>query len=236
MSVFRKLNTLETHRLIKRTYGCQGNKDGGRDRYGIWDGHAHTAICELDDQQGPSVEHRELCSALHGSLDGREAAGSRYTCKYGWGPLLFTWNSHNVILTGYTPTLNKKFKRKEIKYSWLCYCHKHHPVSTTLVHSEHVRQGLNSQSDGSVVSSSPPCGVENPAHHSGSCRSGSWVSQSQRAPSQSLQPASNDPSGKSMVSAKHQVLSQQVNVDTFMFSNISSNWHKEEKKHSKAFI
>lgn len=83
MSVFRKLNTLETHRLIKRTYGCQGNKDGGRDRYGIWDGHAHTAICELDDQQGPSVEHRELCSALHGSLDGREAAGSRYTCKYG---------------------------------------------------------------------------------------------------------------------------------------------------------
>ena len=44
MSVFRKLNTLETHGLIKRTYGCQASKDGGRDRYGIWDGHAHTAI------------------------------------------------------------------------------------------------------------------------------------------------------------------------------------------------
>lgn len=28
MSVFTKLNTLETHRLKKRTYGCQGSKDG----------------------------------------------------------------------------------------------------------------------------------------------------------------------------------------------------------------
>ena len=158
MSVFRKLNTLETHGLIKRTYGCQASKDGGRDRYGIWDGHAHTAICERDDQQGPSVEHRELCSALHGSLEGREVAGSRYTCMYGWGPLLFTCNGHNIILTGYTPILNKNFNRKEIKYSWTCYCHNRHPVLTTLVHSEHVRQGLNSQSDGPIVSSSPPCG------------------------------------------------------------------------------
>lgn len=44
MSVFKKLNTLKTHRLMKQTYGCQGSKDAGRDRYGIWDGHVHTAI------------------------------------------------------------------------------------------------------------------------------------------------------------------------------------------------
>ena len=84
MSVFRKLNTLETHGLIKRTYGCQASKDGGRDRYGIWDGHTHTAICERDDQQGPSVEHRELCSMLYSSLDERGVWGENgCMCMYG---------------------------------------------------------------------------------------------------------------------------------------------------------
>lgn len=29
----------------------------------------------MDDQQGPTVEPRELCSALGGSLEGREAGG-----------------------------------------------------------------------------------------------------------------------------------------------------------------
>ena len=38
-------------RLKKRTYGCQGSKDGGRDGYGTWDGYVHTATCEMDDQQ-----------------------------------------------------------------------------------------------------------------------------------------------------------------------------------------
>ena len=43
----------------------------GRDSQELWDGHVHTAIFKMDNQQGPTVQHRELCSVLCGSLDGR---------------------------------------------------------------------------------------------------------------------------------------------------------------------
>ena len=36
----------------------------GRESLGVWDGHVHTAILKMDHQQGPAVEHRELCSML----------------------------------------------------------------------------------------------------------------------------------------------------------------------------
>ena len=39
--------------------------------YGVWDGHIHTTISEIGNQQGPTVERMELCSMLCGSLDGR---------------------------------------------------------------------------------------------------------------------------------------------------------------------
>ena len=39
--------------------------------WGVWDGHVHIATFRGDNQQGPTVEHRELCSVLCGSLDGR---------------------------------------------------------------------------------------------------------------------------------------------------------------------
>ena len=47
----------------------------GRDSQGVWDGHVHTAIFKMDNQQGPTVQHRELCSVLCGSLDGRGVWG-----------------------------------------------------------------------------------------------------------------------------------------------------------------
>ena len=37
-----------------------GEMYGGRDSEGVWDGHIHTAIFNMDSQQGPVVEHREL--------------------------------------------------------------------------------------------------------------------------------------------------------------------------------
>ena len=40
-------------------------------RQGVWDGHVHTAISKMDNQQAPAIQHRELCSILHGRLDGR---------------------------------------------------------------------------------------------------------------------------------------------------------------------
>ena len=42
---------------------------GGRDSYGVRGGHVHTAVFKMDNQQGPTAQHRELCSVLCGSLD-----------------------------------------------------------------------------------------------------------------------------------------------------------------------
>ena len=47
---------------------------------GSRDGHVHTAILKTDHQQGTAVEHRELCSMLRGSLDGRGARERMDTC------------------------------------------------------------------------------------------------------------------------------------------------------------
>ena len=44
----------------------------GRDSYGVWDGHVHTAIFKMDNQQGPTVQRMELYLMLCGSLDERE--------------------------------------------------------------------------------------------------------------------------------------------------------------------
>ena len=52
----------------------RGN-DGGRDSWGIWDQCVHTLILKMDNQQGPTVQQRELCSLLPGSLDGRGVWG-----------------------------------------------------------------------------------------------------------------------------------------------------------------
>ena len=38
------------------------------------------AIFKMDDQQGPTVQPRELCSVLRGSLDGRGVWGIMDTC------------------------------------------------------------------------------------------------------------------------------------------------------------
>ena len=36
----------------------------GKDRLGVWDGHVHTATFKIDNQQGPTVKHRELLNIL----------------------------------------------------------------------------------------------------------------------------------------------------------------------------
>ena len=43
---------------------ARGKERRGRDSYGVWDGHVHTAIFKMDN-------HRELCLMFCGSLDGR---------------------------------------------------------------------------------------------------------------------------------------------------------------------
>ena len=38
-----------------------GEKMRGRDNQGVCDGHVHTAMFKMDNQQGPTEQHRELC-------------------------------------------------------------------------------------------------------------------------------------------------------------------------------
>ena len=40
----------------------------GKGQLGVWDGHGHTAVFNMENQQGPAVQHRELCSMLCNNL------------------------------------------------------------------------------------------------------------------------------------------------------------------------
>ena len=51
---------------------------GGRYRCRIWEGHVHTDIFKMVNQE-PPVQPRELCSMLRGSLAGREVWGRMET-------------------------------------------------------------------------------------------------------------------------------------------------------------
>ena len=69
------------------------------------DQYIHTAIFKMDNQQGPPVEHRELCSMLFGSLDGRGGLGENthtYTCIYVAESLCCVPETITTLLTGYT--------------------------------------------------------------------------------------------------------------------------------------
>ena len=47
----------KTHQFRERTYGCQevGGRIWGRDSWGVSDGHVHTFIFKVDNQQGPTI-------------------------------------------------------------------------------------------------------------------------------------------------------------------------------------
>ena len=52
----------------------------------------------MDNQQGPSVQHSELCSVLCGGLDGRGVWGENgYMCVYGWVSSLSTRNYYDSV-------------------------------------------------------------------------------------------------------------------------------------------
>ena len=67
-------------RLRGQTYDCQRGRMQRRDGQGVWNARVHTTVFKMDNQQGPTVEHRELCSVLCGSLDGRRVQGRMDTC------------------------------------------------------------------------------------------------------------------------------------------------------------
>ena len=76
----------------------------GRDSQGVWDGYGHTAVFNMENQQGPAVQPRELCSMLCNNL--------MVTRGGGWGreaslkitnaealPLRLRFNSHFPIVS-----------------------------------------------------------------------------------------------------------------------------------------
>ena len=58
---------------------------------------AAAAILTMDNQQGPIIEHRVLCSVLCGSLDGNGVWGRVDTYMCVAESLHCTWNYHNVV-------------------------------------------------------------------------------------------------------------------------------------------
>ena len=64
-----------------------------------------STIFDMDNQQGPTVEHMELCSMLCSSLDRSEGLGENgHMYMYGFIPLLFTQNYYSIINQLYTNT------------------------------------------------------------------------------------------------------------------------------------
>ena len=61
----KRLTDLDNELIVAR------GRMRGRDSQGIWNGHAHTPIFKMDNQQGPTVEYMEFNSMLCGNLDGR---------------------------------------------------------------------------------------------------------------------------------------------------------------------
>ena len=57
-----------------------GGRMGGKNSQGFGDQHVHTSIFKMDNQQGPTVQHRELCSQLYSNLDEKGVWRTMDTC------------------------------------------------------------------------------------------------------------------------------------------------------------
>ena len=63
------------------------------DKWGLWDGHVHTGLFTVDNQQESTVQHRELCSALCNNLNGK-----RFNCRRKErGDIVHAWLIHFAV-------------------------------------------------------------------------------------------------------------------------------------------
>ena len=76
---------------------------GMKGQLGVWDGQVYTSIFKMDNQKGPAVMHRELCSMLCSSLDGRGVWGRMDTCIHMAESLRYSTETIMTLLIGYTP-------------------------------------------------------------------------------------------------------------------------------------
>ena len=69
---------------------------------GSWGQTGTHCVFKMDNQQGPTVEHRELCLMLCGSLDGRGVVGRMDTCMRMVESLCCSHEATTTLLIGYT--------------------------------------------------------------------------------------------------------------------------------------
>ena len=82
----------------------------------VWNGHVHTAVFKIGNQEGPTIWHVELCLMLCGSLDGR---GIWERMDTGICMAESLCCSPETLLISYTLIQNKKFKTTTKKSSQL---------------------------------------------------------------------------------------------------------------------
>ena len=101
---------IEADLQIQRTnLWLLGGRMRGRDSQGVWDGQVHTITFKMDNQQGPTVQYRGLCSMLCGSLDGKGVWRRMDTCICMAKSLFCLPETVTTLLISYTPIQNKKF-------------------------------------------------------------------------------------------------------------------------------
>ena len=104
----------------------------GRGSWGIWDGHIHTAVFKMDNQQGPTVQHTELCSVLCSSLDGRGVWGRMDTCMCMAESLCCPPDTITTLLTA----LKKKYCKHQF---WVFIGRTHAKAETLALWPPHVK-------------------------------------------------------------------------------------------------
>ena len=105
-NIFLKSN--QTHRFRERTYGCKREGWGSGQLGSV--GQTRTyCYFKMDKQQGLAVQHRELCSVLCGSLDGRGVWRRRDTRMCMAESLRCPPETITTLLIGYTQYKIKSF-------------------------------------------------------------------------------------------------------------------------------
>ena len=64
----------------------------------------------MDNQQGPIIEHMELCSVLRGSMDGRRVQGRMDTCIHMSESLHCSPEATTTLFISSTPIQNNQLK------------------------------------------------------------------------------------------------------------------------------
>ena len=96
------LQNRNTHRLKERIYGYQGEKRG-RARSAVWDRHVYTTIFKIDNQQGPTVQHRELGSIFCNNRNGKRIWERIDICICISESLCCTPDTNTTLLINCTP-------------------------------------------------------------------------------------------------------------------------------------